>query len=341
MAEKSTSRDAGIAYLDEEISESYEGAETYELANILKRLLAENGITPQETAQQIDSFYENDFLPSQPIFQKEKAKGMINLLGALDELLCNLGRVLRYDDVRQDALIQVILELRKLPTRQVEIWEVSKTTSRSAPAFVVHYLANTFVRMSVPSIRMIRYLVRQFMNIGICILVRMIHFISKLLCTSIAEKNQHAVHEKTPGTPSEVQEACDQYVNWSSFIARCTSAGLLVDKHDNEYKYSTVDISRGVEEEIPHGNIRNARILAAANYILLAGSGIRNYCYSYPSDSDRGKRARDMWSLWREKFQAIADGEDEDPDIKDATKKAHSIMVELDESGHDVVESTS
>ena len=181
MAEMSTSQDAGIAYLDEQISESYEGAETYELANILKHLLAENGITPQETAQQIDSFYEDEFLPSQPIFQKEKAKGMITLLGALDELLCNLGRVLRYDDVRQDALIQVILELRKLPTRQVEIWGVSKTTSRRVSALVMHYLAYKFVRMNVPSIRMILYLVHQFMNIGTCIMVRMNRFMSNLL----------------------------------------------------------------------------------------------------------------------------------------------------------------
>ncbi|PCG90858.1 Protein of unknown function DUF3632 [Penicillium occitanis (nom. inval.)] len=295
MAEKSTSRDAGIAYLDEQISESYEGDETYELANILKHLLAENGITPQETAQQIDSFYEDKFVPSQPIFQKEKSIGMINLLGALDELLCNLGRVLRYDDVRQDALIQVILELRKLPTRQVEIWGDECTVYKDDPIFGV--------------------LVHECWNM-------------------------YFVHRQTPGTPSEVQESCDQYVNLSSFIARCTSAGLLVDKHGNEYKYSTFDVSRGVEEEIPRGNIRNARILAAANYILLAGSGIRNYCHSYPSDSDRGKSARDMWNLWKEKFVAIAEGQDEDPEIKDATKKAHAIMVELDASGHDV-ESTS
>ncbi|KAI7971867.1 hypothetical protein EIK77_007466 [Talaromyces pinophilus] len=264
MAEKSTSRDAGIAYLDEQISESYEGDETYELANILKHLLAENGITPQETAQQIDSFYEDKFVPSQPIFQKEKSIGMINLLGALDELLCNLGR----DECtvyKDDPIFGVLVH---------ECW------------------------------------------------------------------NMYFVHRQTPGTPSEVQESCDQYVNLSSFIARCTSAGLLVDKHGNEYKYSTFDVSRGVEEEIPRGNIRNARILAAANYILLAGSGIRNYCHSYPSDSDRGKSARDMWNLWKEKFVAIAEGQDEDPEIKDATKKAHAIMVELDASGHDV-ESTS
>lgn len=129
MVETLISRDAGIAYLDEEISDSNEGDETYELSNILKRLLVENGVTPHDAAQQIDSFYEHQFLPSQPIFQKQKAKGMIEFLGALDVLICDLGRLLHYDDVRQDALIQLILELRKLPPRQVEIWGVSKAIS--------------------------------------------------------------------------------------------------------------------------------------------------------------------------------------------------------------------
>lgn len=138
------------------------------------------------------------------------------------------------------------------------------------------------------------------------------------------------MHEKTPGTPSEVQGSCDQYINWSSFIARCTSAGFLADKEGYEYKYSTEDISRGIEDEIPRGDIRNARILAAANYILLAGPSIRNHCYSDPSDSDDGKRGRDMWNLWEKRFETIANGQDEDPGVKDAAKKAHGIMVELD-----------
>uniref|UniRef100_A0A093VFL7 Uncharacterized protein n=1 Tax=Talaromyces marneffei PM1 TaxID=1077442 RepID=A0A093VFL7_TALMA len=109
MTKASVSRDAGIAYLDEEISQDYEGDE--------------NGTTPQEAAQQIDAFYAGDFLFSQPIFQKEKAKGMINFLGGLDALICGLGRILRYDDCRQDALVQMLLELHKLPPRQVKIWD--------------------------------------------------------------------------------------------------------------------------------------------------------------------------------------------------------------------------
>jgi hypothetical protein len=105
MTETSTSRDAGIAYLDEELSEPYEADGTHELAEIFKLLLAEDGITPQDAAHQIDAFYAEDFLFLQPIYQKEKAKGMINFLASLDELICSLGRVIHYEDTRQDALI--------------------------------------------------------------------------------------------------------------------------------------------------------------------------------------------------------------------------------------------
>lgn len=181
MAETSISRDAGIAYLDEEISEAYEGDETYELANILKRLMAENGITPQEAAQQIDSYYEDDLLPSQPILQREKAKGMINLLSALDDLICGLGSALRYDDARQDALIQLILELRKLPPRQVVIGDVSRSTPRPISSFDMHYLAHTSKRRNVLFIKMTRCSLRKFMKIGTGIRVRIIHYILNLL----------------------------------------------------------------------------------------------------------------------------------------------------------------
>jgi hypothetical protein len=141
---------------------------------------------------------------------------------------------------------------------------------------------------------------------------------------------------------SDVQEKCDDYLNYSTFLARCTGANLYKnDKTGARYKYCTYGIADGLEKDMPRGNIRRSRILVAANYILFSGQAVRDYCYSHPSDSDRGKRARDMWNLWKEKFEAIADGQDEDPEIKDATKKAHSIMVELDASGHDVDESTS
>lgn len=147
--------------------------------------------------------------------------------------------------------------------------------------------------------------------------------------------------EDDSASASDLQEKCDDYLNYSAFLARCTGGGLFEnDKNDSGYKYCTYGIADGVEKDLPHGIVRKSRILVAAIYIFFSGQVVRDYCHSYPSDSDRGRRAREMWNVWKEKFEAIADGQNEDPDIKDAAKKAHAVMVELDTSDHYAPENT-
>lgn len=128
---------------------------------------------------------------------------------------------------------------------------------------------------------------------------------------------------------SDIQEKCDDYMNYSAFLARCTGAGLYKNKTtDSGYKYCTYGIDDGLEKDMPQGIIRKSRILVAANYVLLSGRPVRDFCYSYPSDSDRGKMERDMWNSWKERFKVVADSQDEDPEIKEVTRKAHKIMVD-------------
>lgn len=137
---------------------------------------------------------------------------------------------------------------------------------------------------------------------------------------------------------SDVQETCDNYLNYSAFLARCTGAGLFDDdERGSGYKYCTYGIGDGLENDMPRGNIRRSVILAAAYYIFFSGRAVRYYCHKRPSDSDRGKRTRDMWNLWKRKFGEIAEGQDEETEVREATKKAHLIMAELDAQGHDVV----
>lgn len=145
------------------------------------------------------------------------------------------------------------------------------------------------------------------------------------------------MHDKTPGTPSEVQESCDQYVNWSSFIARCTGAGILSAYE----KYSAVDMDEALKKELPRGYLRNCRILAAANYIIYAGQAIEESNHSFPPGSESERKALDMWNMWKGKFKDIADGQDEDPEIKDVARKAHMMMVELESLEHDAAEGSS
>ncbi|GAM33582.1 hypothetical protein TCE0_011f00585 [Talaromyces pinophilus] len=300
MTETASTTDAGTAYIDEEIESSSEGNLTYELGTIFKRLFAKDGgLTPHDAARQIDAVYSDIWFPLDPTFRFRPDKGMPGFLVALNEFIFSLARILRYDDMRQDTLVQLILEILELPPRKAQIWGEDCTLYKHNPMFNLN-MDDDWNMNSPPD-----------------------------------DKDNTA-------SASDVQEKCDDYLNYSTFLARCTGANLYKnDKTGARYKYCTYGIADGLEKDMPRGNIRRSRILVAANYILFSGQAVRDYCYSHPSDSDRGKRARDMWNLWKEKFEAIADGQDEDPEIKDATKKAHSIMVELDASGHDVDESTS
>lgn len=161
------------------------------------------------------------------------------------------------------------------------------------------------------------------------------HLLGKCLIDAAPEVHD----EENSASASDIQEKCNDYLNYSAFLARCTGAGLYEnDKNKTGYKYCTYGIADGVEKDLSHGNIRKARILVAANYILLSGQVVRDYCHNYPSDSDRGRRAREMWNAWKQKFEKIADGQDEDYDIKDAAKRAHAVMVELDAPGPDAPE---
>lgn len=56
-------------------------------------------------------------------------------------------------------------------------------------------------------------------------------------------------------------------MNFSSFLARLTEAGLT----DDDYKYPLADISDGLDKNLPHGLKRDCQVMVAAQYILLAG----------------------------------------------------------------------
>ena len=51
-------------------------------------------------------------------------KGMESFLWALYQVIFDLARLIPYNDLKQTALVQLILELRKLPPKQFKIWKV-------------------------------------------------------------------------------------------------------------------------------------------------------------------------------------------------------------------------
>ena len=88
------------------------------IAETLKHYLLSNGkITAAETARQIDRCFQHDWLNGVPDHPEDFIQDFYDIV------FC-LAKVVPHNDPKQDRLIQVILELRKLPAKQFQIWEV-------------------------------------------------------------------------------------------------------------------------------------------------------------------------------------------------------------------------
>ncbi len=99
------------------------------IPSILLALLTawrENGqAAAQDAARRIDANYWDVFLPANPLIMgfEEVATGAF--FYGLYGLIFNVVRFIDFDDDRQDAFVQVIIELRKQPpNRPLEHWKV-------------------------------------------------------------------------------------------------------------------------------------------------------------------------------------------------------------------------
>ncbi|KAF9768116.1 hypothetical protein IL306_014631 [Fusarium sp. DS 682] len=128
-----------------------------------------------------------------------------------------------------------------------------------------------------------------------------------------------------------VDEAIDKWLSTTALIAKLYQVDLL-----GVYgpMWLSSDFKRAFEThtdgDYTKHPVRQAQILAAANYILLAGDAFAKdakiSCPERKYDLDAQK-----WKLWASKFQEVADTVDENArwDLKEKTQKAHDRMVEL------------
>jgi len=130
MAANSTAEaDAIRAYLaSEEEMDREEGIASH-LPAIFRDLLllAAPGTTPADAARRIHQAYTDAQLASDPLVRFQGDDGIAGFLDKLYELVFDLARFATYGAARQDLLVEVLLELRKLPAsdKPQRIWDVS------------------------------------------------------------------------------------------------------------------------------------------------------------------------------------------------------------------------
>jgi hypothetical protein len=138
-------KDRWVAYLDEEIAFNDEDTLDHYLATIIKDLLLVNNYTAvADVARQIDAYYSGEFLRSDPLLKFQDDKGMEIFLSILYRLVFDLAELISYKDSRQDTLVELILELRKLPPKQLKIWKVCCVFIASSLATLTLWLGGVF-----------------------------------------------------------------------------------------------------------------------------------------------------------------------------------------------------
>ena len=104
------------------------GEDTVEasLLEIVKKLLiSDNEKAPTVAAHQIDEFYQKIFLPTDPLMRFEEDKGWTEFLNTLYTMIFDVVERVRWNDPKQDSLMNLITALRQLPPRPAKIYDVS------------------------------------------------------------------------------------------------------------------------------------------------------------------------------------------------------------------------
>jgi len=118
-----------LVHLDEEVAYDKQRGETSTLTSIIRDLLvsypqdADQAVA--EAARLVDADYYNNYLPSDPLLKGRDDEGMEGFLNSLCDIIFSTVRRIPYDDSHQDAIVQLLAELAKLPPKTLRIWGVS------------------------------------------------------------------------------------------------------------------------------------------------------------------------------------------------------------------------
>ncbi|RYP65984.1 hypothetical protein DL771_008031 [Monosporascus sp. 5C6A] len=98
-------------------------------------LLSIDEAAVKDAAHLIDSYYSDTYLSLDPLVKFEQGKGIAGFLKELWDAVFGLAELLSFDDPKQDKLVEVILELRKLPPKSFNICQENCLVYTNEPVF--------------------------------------------------------------------------------------------------------------------------------------------------------------------------------------------------------------
>ncbi|KAK4446717.1 hypothetical protein QBC34DRAFT_411220 [Podospora aff. communis PSN243] len=248
-------------------------------AAIFRDLLATPGISPADAAQRIRHDFLNGYLATEPEWNGLSSRFAVgSFLQGGYEVIFELARVVPHEDVRQDLLVQTLLELRKLPPQPS-----TREGEEDAP------------------------------------------YVDDLVFAVVSEDswNQGCPREQGSDPFEEYNKKCKRWVNVSSFLARCSGAGLY-EKHPDCLKHPSVDVVLGLEpKRLDPPLLRKTRALVAALWILHAGQTIFDDMVKH----DKPSWGPSKWKTWGEKLVEVASDINLGEEVRSVAIRALGKMV--------------
>lgn len=135
----------------------------------------------------------------------------------------------------------------------------------------------------------------------------------------VSDKDEQAAEKDC----AESKKRCEEWVNLSSFLARCIAAG--VHHKSDDFSHVIHDIKGGLEND---GVKRRFGVMVAAQYLLLAPRPIYETLVKY-KESGLGL---EKWQVWAKRFKEMIDKDNFDTEVIAMTKEARERMIAFDPS---------
>lgn len=122
------------------------------------------------------------------------------------------------------------------------------------------------------------------------------------------------------------KKVCEEWVNFSSFLARCFAGGVYHKSFN--FNCPIHDVDDGLKEDVTETTRapRTCRIMVAARYMILASRALYDALIKYKGQG----LGLEKWEFWARRLKEIGDKGDYTSELKIAAKEAREKMISND-----------
>ncbi|KAK1546872.1 hypothetical protein CPAR01_00839 [Colletotrichum paranaense] len=152
--------------------------------------------------------------------------------------------------------------------------------------------------------------------------------------TSMCNENWSAKFASDRPEPTEPEAkkdfilTCDEWVNFSSFLARYHGSKAYQPR-PGALKYPSVDIELALEKPLPPGKLGECRLLVASNWFIHAGKLI----YENMAETDTKNWNLGVWTLWTKAIRDILQAGGQSNEVTTRLQAALDMVVSLTPKG--------